>query len=395
MKTPRTIAFLGIGLILALGPAGKAAPGQAPRTPGQAATQVIRCPEGTGTLAQRWEWARQTVRRQSPAAGYWVGYSIEKLMEENTYIGCFIGDGPKEVSLGELLDGGKTFYPSHRGNMSFFSGRGFFDRRADSDRMVKLVKKRIGVLYRFAKGAEGVLESVGAVDDHLPIAFEGKPLLWLGPATETESLKLLESLYDRPATGKLAGRIVETAGIHEESAPVVPFLERVIKSRAAEPVRVEAVSALSGYGDARITGILAPLAKSDASLEVRKEAIDVLGDIGKPEAIDVLIEIARTNGPEEVRKEAVQALGENPSEKTIAALERIIVNDTVPDVQEEAVDALAGIESGAGLPVLIRTAKTHPVIQIRKAAVEALGESSDQRALAALIELAKNKGTGL
>jgi len=390
MKKRQKLLWTGwlLGATLALG--GQAAFVKAAPQAGPAKPAVIRCPEGTGSLSQRWEWARQAVRREGLASGYWIGFSIEKLMEENAYIGCFLGNGSGEISLASLLRGEAPLVPSRIRNFSFFSGGRRF-RNEGNDRMTKWVKKRVGVLFRFAKGGDALPEAVGAVDDRWPVAFEGKTLIWLGPATEDESLGLLAGLYDRPAAGKLAERIVSTAGIHEASVPVLAFLERVAKSRAPEPVRVEAVSCLGGYRDQRSLRALIPLAKADASLEVRQEAVSALGEIGNPEAVDVLIEVARSTGPAKVREEAVQALAENASSKVLSALERIIADDPVRNIQEEAVQALSEIEDGTGLPLLIKVAKTHAVVEIRKSAIEALSESSDPRALAALIELAKKK----
>jgi len=387
MKTKRIAAGLGPALLSALilgataaGAAEKAAP-----------VEVIRCPNLSGNLAERWEWARQTVRQKGLKSGYWIGYSIEKLMEANAYIGCFGGSRSEDISLGALLDGKETLYPSNLRNVSVFSGRIHLNDQTGHDRIVTMVKKRIGVLFRFVKDGDALPESVGATDDHFPVAFEGKPLLWLGPAEDEESLLLLTTIYDRPATGKLAERIVETAGIHEKSAPVIPFLERVVKSRAPEDVRIEAVDALGGYPEERTLRILVPLAKSDSSIEVRKEAVSALGEFGNPEAVDALIAVARTGAPAEVREEAVDALAENISEKVLSAFEGIIDKDPDQDVKEEAVQALAEIEDGAGLELLIQIAKNHSDIEIRKAAIEALSESSDPRALKALIDLATNK----
>lgn len=393
MKARQTLFWAGSILALILGLRGTTAAGSTASQAGSAKPAVIRCPEGTGTLARRWEWARQVAGREKLASGYWVGYSIEKLMEENAFIGGFLGNGSGEFSLAALLRGETSLSPSRIRNVShFFGGRGF--RNGENDRTVKWVKKRVGVLYRFGKSGEALPETVGAVDERWPVAFEGKTLIWLGSATEDESLGILAGLYDKPAVGKPAVRIVAAAGIHEASPSVLDFLERVAKSRAAEAVRTEAVSCLGGYRDERTLRALLPLAKTDSSLSVRKEALSALGDLGLPEAINALIEVARSNGPADVREEAMQALAENPSEKVIAVLDRIIASDPVPDIQEEAVQALSEIEDGTGLPLLIKVARTHAAVEIRKSAIEALGESSDPRALAALIELAKKRGTG-
>jgi hypothetical protein len=389
MKTKRFAACLGSALLFVLIPGAIAAEAAEKAK----AVEVIRCPNASEKLAERWEWARQTVRRRSLANGYWIGYSVEKLMEENSFLYCFGGsrNRAEDASLAAVLEDQDTLYPSKVRNISFFSGRYHFGGRAGHDRIVKLVKKRIGILYRFAKGPDSLPESIGATDDHFPVAFEGKPLVWLGPASDEESLRVLTSIYDRSVPEKLAERIVETAGIHEISAPVIPFLERIIKSRAPESVRVEAVSALGGYPDARVLGILVPLAKADSSLEVRKEAVEALGEIGEPEAVDALAAIARSTSPAEVREEAIEALVENVSAKVLSTLEGIIDKDPDREIQEEAVEALAEIEDGSGVPLLIKIAKNHPDVEIRKTAVEALGESDDPRALKALIELATNK----
>jgi len=52
-----------------------------------AAQEVVHYADSTQALNKRWTWAMDQAARTEFKNGYWVGYSISRLMEENSTIG--------------------------------------------------------------------------------------------------------------------------------------------------------------------------------------------------------------------------------------------------------------------------------------------------------------------
>ncbi|NUO80606.1 hypothetical protein HUU05_11050, partial [candidate division KSB1 bacterium] len=74
------------------------------------AQEVTFHSDSTQPLLQRWEWAKSQARQTQFKKGYWIGYSIQRLMGENSTIGSMhirngrVLRGPGK-SLSELLYG--------------------------------------------------------------------------------------------------------------------------------------------------------------------------------------------------------------------------------------------------------------------------------------------------
>jgi hypothetical protein len=48
--------------------------------------EVLHHPDSSQALDQRWAWAKQQAGQPRFKKGYWIGYSIQRLMEENSTI---------------------------------------------------------------------------------------------------------------------------------------------------------------------------------------------------------------------------------------------------------------------------------------------------------------------
>ena len=66
-------------------------------------SEVVKHSDMNVSLEKRWSWGQKVGKSQSDD-GYWVGYSIEKMMSENSFIGCY-HDGNDEITLHEIIYG--------------------------------------------------------------------------------------------------------------------------------------------------------------------------------------------------------------------------------------------------------------------------------------------------
>jgi len=358
-----------------------------------AAGQVIRHPQPTSPLAERFDWALQQAEKDGLAKGFWVGFSIQRLMGEHSLIGSFssewVGRSP---SLEDLICGKKTASEKKISEEQAVreaatqalstNGRGKPERT---------VIKDIAILLKYASAASREPSLVVVSNLSLPVSLQALPLLWLGAAEDADSLALLKDLFEKSKADKVRSRLLSAVALHRNPSLVVPFLEHILKSREAEGIRADAASFLGEQNDRRALDVLVGTIKADASLEVRKNAVGGLAEMELPAAADALVDFARNSPDKRIREEAVQGLSEKATTKAVSALEQIAFRDKDTEVQIQAVQALAELPSKEGLPYLMRVAKTHAIIQVRKAAIERLGEMDDPAAIQALFDIIKGK----
>ena len=51
------------------------------------AQEIVKHSDSTQTLTQRWDWAKAQANQTKYKKGFWIGYSIKRLMEESSTIG--------------------------------------------------------------------------------------------------------------------------------------------------------------------------------------------------------------------------------------------------------------------------------------------------------------------
>src|SRR5260221_382217 len=73
------------------------------------AQPVLHTPDTSKPLTDRWAWALTQAKTKGFGKDYWIGYSIDRLMGERSYIGSFYSDRRRNTpTLGELLTGMKS-----------------------------------------------------------------------------------------------------------------------------------------------------------------------------------------------------------------------------------------------------------------------------------------------
>ena len=383
----RILLLLGV-IALAAGPAAGAG-GRADRPP----AEILRPPAESATLDAKSDWALKASAKYGTGRGFWVGYSIERLMGENSHIGSFTDGGSgRDLTVEELLAGKKSMLaPVGAREDVRVAAKAALDDIERQGKPEKKVLKELGLFFKYEAGKPPVLTEAHMSNLDLAFDFEGAPLFWLGKTPEEQSLALIRAL-DGPDRGdKVREGLIAAAGCHGSPRLVVPFLEGILNGKASDELRKDAAFWIGQQNDPAGLRLLVKAARGDKSEEVREGAVFSISQVELPEAADELIALARSAEARDVRKKAVFWLGEIASEKAGKALEEFARKDGDIEIQEQAVFALSQLPDNQGVDALIKLAKTHPDPRVRKKAVFWLGECDDPRALETLIAIIKGK----
>ncbi len=323
---------------------------------------VLRHPDPTQPLSQRWEWAR-TQARQLGKRNYWIGYQISRpeWLEHSVYI-----DRGTEV-IGQNITISGRLFGDFQGLM--FRGVRLAPLTGSSD------SDDIAILFGVSSDQGGKVTHVHVASMYLPVDFRGRTLLWLGRASDAQSLPLIEGLFAATAQPDLRQDIVAAVGIHGTSDAVVPILIRWLTGKEPTDVRSQAAEWLGFHPNAAAVVALSRAARSDPARDVRREAAEGLGDNTLPAATDSAIAVARTATDRDARREAVEGLGQKDSDRALAALVALAQSDPDVDVQREAVETLGDVSDGRGLGAVRDIARKHSRSDVRREAVETLGEN--------------------
>jgi hypothetical protein len=405
------LALLCLCLIAGATPAGKTRATEAAtpaamtvlseRIPDPSAGQTLLQPDPSGPIADRAAWARGEAKANRWEKGFWLGFGIRRLMGEHSSMGWHPwGDTGTHVTLDDLINGRKTPLERKvandqavRGTAASMPGaaRAFAAARR-GDEPERPAMKEIGILLRLTAKPEDFPADIRVSNLDLPFDLEELPFVWVGMATDPESLAYLIPLYARASTEEDKRTILWAIGLHRDPAAVVPFIERILAGKEREEIRAEAAACLGEQNDPKSLDLLLKTIKADPSQDVRERAVGGLVEMDLPAATEALISFA-LNGPDRpVRSEAVRGLADKANTATVKLLVKIASGDKDPEIQKEAIHALADLPGRSGLPHLISLVKTHPDATVRKEAVGAIGDVGGADAVKTLTELAKGRG---
>jgi hypothetical protein len=360
------------------------------------ATQVYHHPRATEKLAARWEWALESANKKGFNDGFWVAYSIRHLMGENSFYAStgrysYHSYSPsldlmEGKSLGEMIYGQKMT-PDLSGEEQVRRVAQRTLEELDNPRKEqRKVWKDVAILFLY-KPLSGPPARIRFNNLSVPFEPNGFPIFWLDKADDRDSISFLGKLYGSTENEKFQKRLIGAIGLHSKPELVVPFMEKVLKSRSSDNLRGRAAIELGDQNSERSLELLLESAHHDRSLHVRKRAVSGLEDLETPGATDGLIALARHADHRDIRRRAISALGDIASRKAVKALEEVVYNDSDTKVQKQAVYALEDLPDGEGVPYLIKIANEHPNPSVRKSAIYALGDSDDSRALEALVQI--------
>jgi len=309
---------------------------------------VLRYPDASQPLAQRWDWARNQARQLNRRT-YWVGYRIKRpsWLEHSVYV-----DRGMDVKGQNITISGRLF-----GDFQGFMFRGV--------RLAPLAGSNdsddTAILFGFKTDQTGkvTLSHVHVASFYLPMDFRGRTLFWLGDAADAQSLPIIEALFTATPQPELREDVVSAIGIHGSSDMVVPILLRLLSSREPTDVRAQAAEWLGFHPTPAAVVALSAAARNDQAGDVRREAAEALGDNPLPAATESTIAVARTASDPDTRREAVEGLGQKDSDRALATLVSIAQSDRDEDVQREAVETLGEMPNGRGLNAVRDIARRH------------------------------------
>lgn len=356
-----------------------------------AAQTIVRHPDPAASLSARWKWAREEAQKRGFEKGYWIGYSIRRLMSENSYIGSFYSDPRRNrPSLGELITGTQQLdllVPGTSGDVTENDGETIENDTQSSHRKIT---KEVAILFRFAGGRADEPDGIKVSNLSLHVEFEDYPLFWVGGGSDGESIEFLKSHFAAVQSSEVKKDLVRTIGLHEPSPTVFSYLRDLLNGSERGNVRGEAAFWLGQMNTDEALGVLLHVAESDRSDEVRKQAVFGISQMDGDRGTDALIKFAREGPDRETRKNAAFWLGQRASQKAVTALKNIIYSDKDTELQRNALFALTQIGDGDGIEDVIKIAKTHPNPKIRKEAIFWLCQSDDKRAVEALVVIVRH-----
>lgn len=345
--------------------------------------EVVRCPNQQAPLSERWSWATRDGRQAARGEEFWVGYSIKRLMNDDSYI----SSGSSHARWSENLPTLRDIITGTR------SPRPKPNERWETAARPNVIKvlKDIAILLRLrGDGASpGSIQKVELSDLDLNYDARGIPLIWLGASDEDQSVRLLSGQFDRLSSTQAKKQSVTAVGLHQNSSLVYPFLSKILKSQESDDVRSQSAFWIGQQEVPQALGLLVDVARTDGSAKVREQAVFAVSQLRSDETTDALIELARKGPDSKTRGKAAFWLGQKASQKAVTTLEDIVADDNESDVQRQALFALSQTHTSDVVDRLIRIAETHPNPRIRRQAVQLLGQSDDPKALDALIKIVR------
>ena len=348
-------------------------------------TKVVNCPDMTVSLSERWGWAKKTISDFSD--GCWVGYSIYRLMSENSWIGSFkSSDTDEKPTLRLILE-------SRENDLSLKQlARKELENMEDKKSSDIKVEKEVALLFYFDIGSANFEDSenfkISNID--LVVDLKEKPLLWLGNVPQIQSVNFLVSNYKKVQSLDVKEDIITAISLHGESHNVLAFLEDIAKNEKSDELRKNAVFWLSQHPSDDVIDILLTTIQDDRSLDVREHAVFAISQIKTEDATDVLIHLARNAKDDDIQEQAIFWLSQKAAERTVEVLEDVVYDEEELEMKKQAVFALSQLSEGMGVSSLIKIAKEHSNSKIRKNAIFWLGQTNDPRALETIISLVKN-----
>jgi hypothetical protein len=358
------------------------------------ARTVTHAPESLDKLDAGWAWAVESSAKIKGQKGFYIGYSIQRMMGEHSYIrsGCD-SHSSDEPTLNEIIYGKKSpLSRLPRGKTIAEMAEAALKRVRAHKGPEKKVLKEVAIMFYSDTKAKPPLgcKDIKINNLELPMDLEDGPILWLGKAEYDQSIALLENFYNRfkkTASTDFKEDILTAVGIHGDTPRAFPFLKTVLTGNEPEEVREQAAFWIGEQQSPEAAKLLLDTASNDRSEEVREKAVFSLYRIRRKEADDALIHLAKHEKNRSVRKKAIFWLGQKAVKRSAEILTDVVNDEKDRSIQKAAIFALSQLSNNKGLDALIKIARTHKSLEVRKKAIFWLSQSEDPRALDTIIEI--------
>jgi hypothetical protein len=354
--------------------------------------QTVQTKDSGKTLNQCFEMAHKEALAKGYQNGYWIGYSIQRRMEENSFIGSYYSDTKRNhPTLAEIIAGAqlnKIDEPDYDiGDCQTIEG--VVTTENDSKPKKKILKE-IGILFHFNGTSNKELRDIKISNLSLHVNIENDPLIWLNGFSNEQSMTFLRDRFKNISSAEIQEDIVRAVGLHEASDQTYSFLKEILVNDYKNSLREEATFWLGQQNTDDALTTLMGTAQKDKSEDVREKAIFAISEMENEKATDSLIKLVREADESNIRNKAMFWLSQRASEKAVLVINDIAQNDDDTEVQKQAVFVLTQLSDNESIPSLIKIARTHRNPEVRKSAIFWLGQSEDNRALDAIVEIIKN-----
>jgi len=355
---------------------------------------ILKHPNSSQNLEDRWKWAMMKSKGSEYQNGFWIGYSINRLMGENSIIGCFSNDRfGEEKSMSELVYGKKI--KSQVENLSDDqkvrnAAKRVLEELENPNKPEKKILKEVAFLFRFDNSLKDIRE-VKISNLSLHVDLDNLPLIWFGKTNDTESVNLLKKQYHKARSDETKEDLITAVALHKTADLVVDFLSEIILSNESNDVREKAVFWIGEHETNKTLKLLIKTAQNDRSTDVREKAVFSISRMESNKADDALIDLAYHANKRQVREKAVFWLGQKGSPKSARILEDIATNDADKEIQQKAIFGLSQLKDDKSTDVLIKLAKKHPNRESRKKAIFWLGQKASKKAAETLEDMAANE----
>lgn len=343
---------------------------------------VTKSPDQSATLAERWQWAQPHLKKEM-----WVAYSIQQPMPENEIVGSFYGGRDRYPTIYEVLTGNKRAFRSNMKttgdiqitetvNMKLEGGKG------------NIVSREVAMLFGFRGNRMDNVE-VSMID--LQFDFRHRDLIWLGNASQEESINFLDAIYKKETNTELAEDLLDAIGIHRTPDLVVPILQQILNSSSNNDLRAKAAFWLGAQNDPASLKVLVAALKSEKSEDVIEQGFAGLSEMTLPEADQQLKEWTKPGYSQKLRENAIFWMGQKEAPGTLEFLEKIAMQDSNEEILEKAIFSMSEMEKTPGVTeTLIRIARNHPNREGRKQAIFWLSQNYTEKIEKTLGDFASN-----
>lgn len=359
------------------------------------AQTVIKYPDPDEKLNKKWDWAVNQAKTKNFSDGYWIGYSIKRMMGENSHTGSFYGSRRDELkTLNELL--GIEPPEGKFDNISDVDlirkeAEKALDRIKNEKRPQRKVMKDLAVLFNYSTSSKKVIKNLKITNFSLQVDLKKLPLIWLGEEDDQESISLLRRMYSNSDGEKPQEKVLMAIAMHEDSKLVIPFLQQKFEKDRSMKIREKAAFWLGQSDEQEALDILVKAVKTETSRKVREKIVFAISQVDLEAATDQLVSLALNSEDRAVQEKAVFWLGQRDDKKALTVLTKIVNSPKYGSLCEKAVFAISQIDLEAATDELIRLAKKSKDREVREKAIFWLGQSGDERAVDAIVQLVKGR----
>ena len=272
---------------------------------------VIKHKNPNENLKSRWNWAFDQAKSNNYKGGFWVGYSIKRLMGERSFTGTFY-DPPREElkALREIL--GMAPEKNRFDNVSDVEmlkkeAEKALERIKDEKKPEKKIWKDVAFLFRYSstKRDFSAIEKMKFSNLSLVVELDELPLIWLDKAKDEESITFLKEIYPKSDKEKNKERIISAVSFHQETKLVIPFLKNKLEGKESVNIRKKAAFWLGQRDEKKALDVLVKAMKNDPSVKVREQVVFAISQMDLDAATDKLIDLAQNANDQAVKEKAI------------------------------------------------------------------------------------------